>query len=239
MKRLRFYATIPHACPYLPDRSAVDVVTDPGAPLDQRTLSDLFGMGFRRSGIFVYRPECPGCQSCIAVRIPARGFRPNRTQRRCMAQNQHLLIEHHPPHCSDEVFQLYRAYLKHRHPGGGMDKPTQDSFHDFLCTPGVETEFLLFREGKRLVAVAVTDCLNNGLSANYTFFTPDMPGRSLGTYAILTQVAEAQSRGLDYVYLGYWIAESPKMHYKNRFRPLEFFSDDYWQRCDRPAGTDL
>lgn len=238
MKRLRFYATIPHPCPYLPERSAVDVVTDPGMSIDQPTLSDLFRLGFRRSGVFVYRPECPGCQSCIAVRIPVDDFRPNRAQRRCQARNEDLVLECHPPHYSEELFRLYRAYLKHRHTGGGMDKPTPDSFREFLCTPGVETEFMLFRTNDRLVAVAVTDQLNDGLSANYTFFSPDESGRSLGTYAILTQVAEARRRGLDYVYLGYWIDESPKMRYKNRFRPLEFYSNEYWQRCDRPFSTD-
>lgn len=210
----------------------MDVVTDPGLPIDQHTMSDLFSMGFRRSGIFVYRPECPGCQACVAVRIPVRDFRPNRSQRRCLKHNLDLSLERHPPHYSDELFLLYRAYLKHRHPGGGMDKPTTASFREFLCTPGVESEFLLFRKGRRLVAAAVTDRLNDALSANYTFFTPELPERSLGTYAILTQVAEAQSRGLGYVYLGYWIAESPKMRYKNHFRPLEFYSHESWQRCD-------
>ncbi|OBS08562.1 arginyltransferase [Acidihalobacter prosperus] len=216
----------------------MDVVTDPGMPIDQGTLSDLFRMGFRRSGIFVYRPECPGCQSCIAVRIPVHDFRPNRAQRRCLARNAELTLESRPPHYSDELFRLYRAYLKHRHPGGGMDKPTPDSFREFLCTPGVETEFLLFRAGGRLLSVAVTDRLHDGLSANYTFFAPNAPERSLGTYAILSQVAEARRRGLDYVYLGYWIAESPKMRYKNRFRPLEFYADEYWQRCERPPAAD-
>lgn len=235
MKRLRFYATVPHPCPYLPDRSAVDVVTDPGMPIDQRTLSDLFRLGFRRSGIFVYRPECPGCHACIAVRIPVRDFRPNRSQRRCRARNRDLTLEFQPPHYTEELFKLYRAYLKERHTGGGMDKPTPDSFREFLCTPGVESEFLLFRRDERLMAVAVTDQLSDGLSANYTFFAPHETERSLGTYAILTQIAEARARGLDYVYLGYWIAESPKMRYKNRFRPLEFYGDEYWHRCERPA----
>lgn len=235
MKRLKFYATIPHPCPYLPDHSAVDVVSDPASPVDQRTLSNLFAMGFRRSGVFVYRPECPGCQSCIAVRIPVEQFRPNRSQRRCLIHNQDLKKEWHPPHYTSELFQLYCNYLKHRHENGGMDKPTPESFKEFLCTPGIETEFILFRKARRLVAVAVTDCLSDGLSANYTFFSPTEPRRSLGTYAILTQIDEARRRKLDYVYLGYWIAESPKMRYKTRFYPLEFYTNENWGQLDQKS----
>ncbi|WP_156885188.1 arginyltransferase [Acidihalobacter ferrooxydans] len=232
---LKFYVTRPHDCPYLPGRLAVDVVADPQAAIARERISELFGLGFRRSGMFVYRPECPGCQACVAARIPVAMFRASRAQRRCAARNADLVIERAVPAYTDEFFELYCRYLGVRHAGGGMDDPTPESFREFLCTPGVESEFLLFRDAGRLVCVAVTDVLDNGLSANYTFFDPDATARSLGTFAILTQIAHARRSGYDYVYLGYWIAEAEKMRYKSRFRPLELYRDGRWWVW--PAGV--
>jgi len=214
----------------------VDVVADPQAGIRHLKRSELFAFGFRRSGLFVYRPECPGCQACVAVRIPVAKFHPSRTQKRCAARNQDLHIERCEPAYSDEIFALYQRYLASRHPGGGMDNPTPESFREFLCTPGVECEFFLFRKDRKLVAVAVTDLLDDGLSANYTFYDPKQSHRSLGTFAILTQVAAAYRRGLPYVYLGYWIARSEKMRYKSRFRPLELYHEGRWRIWSREAS---
>jgi arginine-tRNA-protein transferase len=228
VQSLKFYVTTPHRCPYLPERQAVDVVADPNAPVDRGRVTELFELGFRRSGIFVYRPECPGCRACVAARVPVAAFVPSRAQRRCLAGNADLVVERSAPECSDEVFDLYSRYLRERHAGGGMDDATPESFREFLCTPGVDAEFLQFRCDGRLLAVAVTDVLDTGLSANYTFFDPAETKRSLGTLAVLTQIAEARRRGLEHVYLGYWIEHSDKMRYKSRFRPLELYRDGRW-----------
>lgn len=236
MHSLKFYVTTPHQCPYLPERQAVDVVADPNASVDRGRLTELFELGFRRSGIFVYRPECPGCRACVAARVPVAAFVPDRSQRRCAARNADLVVTREAPECSDEVFELYSRYLRHRHAGGGMDDATPESFGEFLCTPAIEAEFLSFRLGGRLVAVAVTDVLDTGLSANYTFFDPAEAKRSLGTFAVLTQIEEARRRGLEHLYLGYWIERSDKMRYKSRFRPLELYRDGRWWLW--PAGVD-
>lgn len=219
----------------------MDVVADPHASLDRQRMSELFELGFRRSGVFIYRPECPSCRACVAARIPVATFESTRAQRRCIARNADLSVEHGESMYSDEVFDLYRRYLQARHAGGGMDDATPDSFREFLCTPDIESEFLMFRDGGRLIGVAVTDVLDTGLSANYTFFEPEAKGRSLGTFAILTQIALARRRGLNHVYLGYWIADSPKMSYKSRFRPLELYREGRWWywpvgQSDPPSG---
>ncbi|MEJ2480668.1 MAG: arginyltransferase [Acidihalobacter sp.] len=167
MHSLKFYVTTPHRCPYLSGRQAVDVVADPYAPVDRGRLTELFELGFRRSGGFVYRPECPGCRACVAARVPVAAFVPNRSQRRCAARNADLVVERAAPDCNDEVFGLYSRYLRHRHAGGGMDDATPESFREFLCTPGIEAEFLSFRLDGRLLAVAVTDVLDTGEKMRY------------------------------------------------------------------------
>ena len=81
----------------------------------------------------------------------------------------------------------------------------------------------------KLAAVCLVDWLEDGPSAVYSFFEPALAGQSLGTYMVLWLIGEARHRGLSYVYLGYWIADSSKMAYKARFRPVEGLGPDGWR----------
>lgn len=227
---IRVFQTLEHGCGYFPERRARNLVIDPLA----RGLPQIYGMalerGFRRSGGHVYRPQCRGCSACVAVRIPVGSFRPDRSQRRCARRNADLVAQWLPARRDHEVFSLYRRYLDGRHRDGGMDDPAEEDFDRFLSCPWSPTRFLTLREpGGRLLAVAVTDQLDQGLSAVYTFFDPEQAARGLGTLAILLQVDEARRLGLGHLYLGYWIDQHPKMHYKTRFRPLEALGPDGWQ----------
>jgi arginine-tRNA-protein transferase len=186
-------------------------------------------MGFRRSGNHVYRPHCAGCRACTPVRIPVARFQPNRSQRRCLARNADLQVELRPALRSDENFALYQAYVSGRHPGGGMDNPSPGDFDAFLACAWSPTAFLEMRLQGELLAVAVTDVLPDALSAVYTFFAPAQAARSLGTFAILSQVNHAREQGLDYLYLGFWLDRHPKMDYKKSFQPLQCLAGRDWQ----------
>ena len=139
-------------------------------------------------------------------------------------------MEARKPSFSEEQFALYTRYLRQRHAGGGMDEPEEHQYLDFLTAAWCDTRFLEFRLDSRLVAVAVTDVLDDALSAVYTFFDPDLAGRGLGRYAVLRQIARARTEGRRWLYLGYWIAESPKMAYKGQYRPLERYTEGAWRR---------
>ena len=149
--------------------------------------------------------------------------------RRCVARNADLVVEDAEPKFSDEYFELYRRYLAARHPGGGMDDADREDFSRFLTSPWSPTRFLCFRKDGRLLAVAVTDVAGPGISSVYTFYDPDQRARSLGVFAILTQIERARAAGLAHVYLGYWIAGHPKMGYKARFQPLEVLRGQRWE----------
>ena len=225
---LRFFLSPPHPCAYLEGREAVNLFADP-APLDNHLYSHLARQGFRRSGGHVYRPACDGCEACISVRIPVRDYHPRRRDRRCLARNRDLVVRLVDDDYREEHFRLYQRYIASRHPGGGMDDPDPAQYRGFLTSPWSETLALECRLDRRLLAVAVTDLLDDGLSAVYTFYEPELPRRSLGRFAILAQIQQALAWDLPYLYLGYWVAGCRKMAYKHDYQPLEGFVDRRWR----------
>jgi len=227
--RLGFYLTAPHPCSYLEEREAKALFADPEEAQDNRVYTLLSRAGFRRSGEHIYRPRCEGCQECRPVRIPIAHFAPSRAQRRTWRQNQDLQCTPRETGFVPEHFALYQRYQSSRHHGGGMDDPRPENYLSFLTATWSQTVFHEFRLADRLVAVAVVDELGDALSAVYTFFDPDLGGRSLGRFAVLQLIHLAEQRGCQWLYLGYWIRGSRKMSYKGEYRPLECYQDGHWQ----------
>jgi len=232
-RNFQVYLSGQHPCSYLPGLGARTLFVDPLAPMDGSRYQFLLEQGFRRSGPHVYRPECGECRRCIPVRIPVAEFAPSRSQRRNAALNdKRLVLTEKNAGFYPEHYALYAAYVRSRHPGGGMSEElSPESYYDFLISPwGGEPLLLELRLDDRLAAVAVTDRLPRSLSAVYTFFDPELSGRAPGTFAVLSQIAETRRLHLEHLYLGYWIEECPKMSYKDSYRPLEAFIGGGWQR---------
>ncbi|MEM7468432.1 MAG: arginyltransferase [Pseudomonadota bacterium] len=226
---LGFFRTPPHDCGYLAGKNAVTLFVDPRVRPDQASYTLLSQHGFRRSGAHVYRPRCPTCSACVPIRIPVARFKANRGQRRVIRKNAAAVMVEKPPRYEEEHFALYAKYIEHRHPGGGMEDPDPNSYMDFLTTSWADTRFLEFRLDERLAAVAVVDILDDGLSAVYTFFDPDLEALSLGRYAILKEIELTAELGLQWLYLGYWIEDCKKMSYKTEYQPHQKFVDGTWR----------
>ena len=231
--KLLLYATPAHDCSYLPGTDATTLFVDPEYPKDPGVYTLLSRNGFRRSGEHVYRPNCQSCAACVPVRVPTADFTPRRSQRRVLRDNRDLRVVPMEGRFCEEHFLLYSRYLGARHAHGGMDNPTRKQYRDFLLSSWSDTMLYEFRLGGHLLAVAVADRLVDGLSAVYSFFDPGFSWRGIGNYCILWQIEETRRLGLDWLYLGYWIAESPKMLYKQDFLPQERFLDGRWHLLER------
>ena len=230
--RLFFFSTEPQTCSYLPDREAVMLFADPNKVIDTETYARLIDYGFRRSGDNVYRPHCRGCQACVPVRIPVADFVPNRAQRRTWQRNQDLVVATARTDFGPEHLDLYHRYQIARHEGRGALRDSREQL-EFLRSRFINTSSLEYRLHGRLVMVSVIDQLPQGLSAVYTFYEADdaaIAKRGLGTYGVLRQLKECRDRKLPWLYLGYWIAESDKMAYKSRYRPLHAYRDGHWEQ---------
>jgi arginine-tRNA-protein transferase len=225
---IRLFRTAPHPCSYKDNETATTIFVDPELTINQNLNSTLSELGYRRSGAHLYRPGCDHCQACVSCRLPVHEFNPSKRFQRILHRNKDLRVVKSHSLEGGEAYALYKDYINKRHSDGDMFPATYEQYEAFILKKTEGSRYYSFFLEDKLLAVSVTDILDHGLSAVYTFFDPEQQRRSLGNFVILWQIQQVITMKLDYLYLGYWIKGCPKMHYKSTFRPLEMLIEGKW-----------
>ena len=239
----QFYLTAPAACPYIDGQIERKVFTHLVGDLAPQLNDVLSEGGFRRSQNIAYRPACDGCRACISVRVLVSEFQPRKSMLRIDKRNRDIVGKLVEPIPTSEQYSLFRKYIELRHADGGMADMNVRDYSMMVQDTHIKSNIIEYKKrgpdsaitGEGIgppIAYALTDTLHNGLSMVYSFFDPEEDKRSLGTYLILDHIRRARKAGLPYVYLGYWVEESPKMAYKARFLPQERMGTNGWNRYE-------
>lgn len=237
----QFYVTAPQPCPYLDGKQERKLFTTLYHEVGVALNDTLSHQGFRRSQNVIYRPSCSDCSACQSARVDVKNFALSRSQKRVVKRNKHLIRALKTPWARESHYQLFDRYLHSRHADGGMAGMDESEFRAMIEETPVNTrlvEYSIVEDGENIpVAVCLSDLLDDGLSMVYSFFEPDLAKDSIGTFMILDHIRLARESGLPYVYLGYWVQNSPKMDYKSKFHPLETYRNGGWHPLDPTAGT--
>ncbi len=232
-----FYVTGVNPCPYLPDREERKLFTHLTTDKPATFVDHLLRNGFRRSQNIAYLPYCEGCTACTSIRIPAHKFHMSKSMKRVWNKNKDLVAIRVPAVTNKEQYRLFSRYITHRHLDGGMADMTMLDYAMMVEDSVADTAMTEYRatcdsegvESGQLLGVTLTDHLQDGISLVYSFYDPDMPKRSLGSYMVMDHVRTVLRETLDYVYLGYWIDGCQKMSYKTKFSPLEALTTEGWK----------
>ncbi len=217
-------------CPYFDDERPASIEYLISADARAEDFQRFLAAGYRRLGSVFYRTVCTGCSSCIPLRVDVAGFSPNKGQRRTLSRNRDIRVECCAPSLvTAGKVELYRRYLASKHgekERAGYDYEAHLSHIHYGYPYALEMDYFL---GSRLVGVGIADESSEGLSSNYFYYDTEFLSRRLGIFSILREISLARSLGKKYLYLGFFIAETPKMSYKKSFRPNEGFENGRWK----------
>ena len=228
-KKIKFYTTTEYNCSYIDKMDAQSLVVTPYKSINQNTFQDLIEKGFRRSGQYIYKPNCKSCTACIPIRLSVKKFLPSKTQKRTYKKHGYFKIREAPLSFKKNHFDLYLKYQNKRHSFINNEQNNLDDYNDFLIKSNVKSKLIEFWDGDLLKIISIVDIVSDGISAVYTFYDPDDDKVSYGTYSIIWLINWCKAHQLKYIYLGYWIGECNKMKYKTNFKPYELYIKGYWQ----------
>ena len=212
-------------CPYLEDNTK-QYEYFLAHRLDEKEISQLLSEGWRKFGIYFFRPKCPACTDCIPIRVLTQKFTPTKSQRRNLKKNENVVVKFTEPEFSHRAYEIYQKHSKERFSEESGLELFIHNFYTPSC-PYLQSNYYLDDE---LIGVGFLDKGTDCLSTVYFFFDPDYSNMGIGTFSILKEIEYARVLGLSYYYLGYYVANCERMVYKARFEPREHYDwgDKKW-----------
>jgi len=231
LEEIQFYVTTKYSCGYIDGQDAQSIVATPYKRINSKNFNNLINKGFRRSGQYVYKPNCKNCNACIPIRLLAKNFIPSKSQKRVKKYLDKLTVKILPLTFDEEHYKLYIQYQNKRHRNDNEDEDDIADYNDFLIKSNVNSKIVEFRFNNELKIISIIDFVKDGISAVYTFYDCNNNKLSLGTVSIIWLLELCKKENLPFLYLGYWIYESQKMKYKTNFKPYELMIEGAWQEA--------
>ena len=231
LEEIQFYVTTNYSCGYINGQDAQSIVATPYKNVNSKNFKSLISQGFRRSGQYVYKPNCKNCKACIPIRLLASNFKASRSQKRLKKYLNKLSVELLPLNFNEEHYNLYVNYQNKRHRNNDKSEDDVADYNDFLINSNVNSKLVEFRLNNQLKIITIIDIIDDGISAVYTFYDCSDQKLSLGTMSIIWLLEYCKKESLPFLYLGYWIYESQKMKYKINFKPYELMIEGVWQEA--------
>jgi arginine-tRNA-protein transferase len=230
----------PHPCPYLPDRTAVLPLRWPSEGLTPAEFDRLLDEGDRRTGAFLYRTACPGCQACEPLRLPVERFSPRPSHRKVARKNRDVRVEVCAPEATPRHVEIYERHRIERGLGVDREEPLDvDRYRELFVRTVVPTVEVRYLVGDRLVAFSLLDLGAVSASSVYHCFDPDESRRSLGVFSVLAELHLARQLGLAWYYLGYWVGACRALAYKADWYPHQRRQGNVWREVPAPGAAPL
>jgi arginine-tRNA-protein transferase len=236
---VRFFvvANDPEPCPYLPDATMQLPLRMPTARLTPDLFDQLLDQGDRRSGPLLYRPSCPACNACEAIRVHVPTFAASRSQRRAAKRNDDVTVERVRPSVSAEHLRLYNRHSRERGLSLREQPATETDYRFFLVETSVDSWEVRYLVGGRLIAVSILDFGERSVSSVYHYFDPDESRRSMGVFSVLREIELCRELGFEWYYLGLYVQACAHLNYKAEYFPHERRIDGVWHRFEAPGAA--
>lgn len=187
--------------------------------LKEKEFNDLLICGWRKFGVYFFKPNCQSCFECTPIRVKVNQFIPSKNQKRIILKNRDTKVVFNKLNFSNEIFEIYSDHSLNRFKQKSNIEDFKSTFY-LESVPSCQSEYYI---NNKLVAIGFIDISDEALSSVYFIYRTEYNFLNMGTFGAIKEIEYAKILKLKYYYLGYYIKENHSMSYKNKFKPYQLF----------------